>query len=233
MLAKLDEAPINRVTGRPLAAPLCNRSWKDIEQELIRERHEHHGLSWHIVRCIGKSDLYVIDWLQKLELESYYPKVREMRPIPKKQLSHRQREAGMSIMKPQIVPFFPRYVFVQFDMGKDGWRDIFKFVGVAGMVCHGQLPVWVPAGFLDRIRLREVGGAVPGKTPVNLIFKVGDQVRVQDGPFASFPGVVEEIMEKTLEDVDSETRIKVAVNIFGRPTPVDLELNQVEKIVSV
>lgn len=230
MLAKNDtDLPISHVTGKPLTMPLSNRSLEDIRAELARERQEHHGLSWHIVRCLGKSDVYVINWLEKLKIETYYPKVRELRPVPKKALSHRQRESGVTIIKPQIVPFFPRYIFVHFDMGKDGWRKIFDFVGVGGMAGYGELPIWVPESFLDRIRLREVGGAVPGKTPVKLIFEVGDEVMVSDGPFASFPGIVESILEKSIQDVDSETRIKVAVNLFGRQVPVDLEISQIEK----
>lgn len=232
MLANNDDLPISEITGKRLAKPLCNRPWSEIKAELEMEQRQRCGigLSWHIVHCVGKQDGYVLDWLKKLHFESYYPGVREMRPVPRKQLSHSQRNSGVTIMRPRIVPFFPRYIFVRFDMGRHGWREIFRFVGVAGMVCEGELPVWVPDGLIESIRGREVDGAVPGKTPAKLLFAVGDEVRVSEGPFASFPGVVEEIPDKPIEEVDSEVRIKVLVNIFGRPTPVSLEINQVEKL---
>ncbi len=227
-----EKMPCNPITGQPLSKPLCSRPWREVRAELAieQQRREGLGLTWHIVHTVGKQDQYVLDWLKKLKFDTYYPGVREMRPVPKKQLSHSQRQSGVLIMRPRVVPFFPRYMFVRFDMGVHGWREIFKFAGVAGMVCEGDLPVWVPDSLIDSIKMREVDGAVPGKTPAKMIFKIGDEVHVVQGPFASFPGVVEEIPDKAIEDVDSEDRIKVLVNIFGRPTPVSLEINQVEKL---
>lgn len=185
---------------------------------------------WHVVHCVGKTDKYVIDWLtEKFNFEVYYPAVREMRPVPHKKLSAKQRKSNIEILRPAVVPFFPRYVFVRFDMDRDNWREIFKFVGVGGMVCEGYLPVWVSDALIESIKKREVDGAVPGKTLARVIFSVGDHVRVTDGPFASFPGIVEKGLDVSIEELDTDTRIKVAVNLFGRPTPVDLELSQIEK----
>lgn len=187
-------------------------------------------MRWHVVHCIGRTDNAVLEWLHdRFEFETYYPAVREMRPVPRKKLSARQRGSGVVIMRPQVVPFFPRYVFVRFDMAKDNWREIFRFVGVGGMVCEGNLPVWVSDNLIAAIRKREVDGAVPGKTLARVIFEIGDEVRITDGPFASFPGIVETVLDVAIEDLDVDTRIRVAVNIFGRPTPVDLELSQIEK----
>lgn len=187
-------------------------------------------MRWHVVHCVGKTDRYVIEWLtEKFKFEIYYPVVQEMRPVPRNKLSAKQRQSDIEIMRPQRVPFFPRYVFVRFDMGKDNWREIFKFVGVGGMVCEGHLPVWVSDALITSIRAREVDGAVPGKTLARVIFAVGDEVVVQDGPFASFPGIVERGIDVSIEELDVDTRIRVAVNIFGRPTPVDLDLSQVKK----
>ncbi|SRR5216684_677493 len=230
MLARQDDdLPVSKITGKVLARPLCAKTWQQIKDELWTERHEHNGLSWHVVRCVGKNDGYVLDWLKKCKLETYYPRVREMRPLPKRQLSPSQRNAGVEVMKPQLVALCPRYPFVRFDIKRDDWHRIFEFAGIAGMVCEGNLPVWMPNRLIERIRLREVDGAVPGKTPAKLIFAIGDQVRVTTGPFAAFPGQIETILEKSIEDVDGETRIKVAVNLFGRPTPVELEASQIEK----
>jgi transcriptional antiterminator NusG len=202
--------------------------------EYVNRQYENEHMldatrRWYIVHSAGRSDGDVAKWLGKFKFETYYPSVREMRAVPRKRLSHKQRACGMSIMRPAVVPLFPRYLFVRFDMGKQDWRDVFKFAGAVGMVCEGDLPVYVPDVLIDSIRSREVDGAVPGKTSARLVFAIGDQVRVTDGPFASFPGIVERGLDIPIEELDADTRIKVAVNIFGRPTPVDLEISQVEK----
>lgn len=193
-------------------------------------RIETGPMRWHVVHCIGRTDQAVLEWLHdRFRFETYYPTVREMRPLPLRKLSARQRASGVQIMRPQVVPFFPRYVFVRFDMARNNWREIFKFAGVGGMICEGNLPVWVSDNLIASIRKREVDGAVPGKTLARVIFEIGDEVRVIDGPFASFPGIVENTLNLSIEDLDVDTRIRVAVNIFGRATPVDLELSQIEK----
>lgn len=225
-----DEQRINRFTGKPIAQPLTEASFADIQTGAAAARRTKGGFAWHIVHCVGVTDNHAIDWLNRFKFEHYYPAVREMRPVPKKQLSHKQRQSGIAIMRPRVVPFFPRYVFVRFDMGTDGWRELFKVAGVGGMVCEGQLPVWLPDALIEGIRSREIGGAVPGKTPARLIFSVGDNVRVADGPLASFNGVVQRLPDKAIEEIDPDDRIRVVVSIFGRATPVDLEISQIEKL---
>lgn len=185
---------------------------------------------WYLVQCAGKSDPYVLDWLGKLNFETYYPKVREMRPVPKRKLTQSQRTAVMQIMRPQVVPFFPRYVFVRFDIRSGVWRDIFAFAGVVGMHCHEDRPAPIADVLIDSLRARELEGAIPGKTPSKLIFKLGERVRVSDGPFASFYGTIEKLADVPIEQIDPDTRIKVAVDIFGRLTPVELEISQLEKL---
>jgi transcription termination/antitermination protein NusG len=213
-----------------LMAAENDRPWSEIERECADRRSRPRGLAWYIVHFIGKTDAHAIDWLRRCKIEHYYPSIREMRPMPRKKLSQRQRASGVEILRPQVVPLFPRYAFARFDMGTNGWREVFDFAGIGGMVCEGSLPVWVADRLIEQIRANEVDGAVPGKTIARIVFSPGDNVRVIDGPFAQFPGVVERGLDKTLAELDPEDRIKVAVNIFGRATPVDLELTQVEKL---
>jgi transcriptional antiterminator NusG len=185
---------------------------------------------WHLVQCAGKSDVYVLEWLKKLEFETYYPQVREMKPVPKRKLTQSQRKAEMRIMRPQVVPFLPRYVFVRFDLRRSAWRDIFGFAGVVGMHCNGDLPAPIADGLIDALRGNELDGAIPGKTPSRMIFRLGERVRVIDGPFASFYGTVERLANVPIEEIDPDTRIRVAVDIFGRATPVELEVSQISKL---
>lgn len=187
------------------------------------------GFAWYIVRSVGRTDEAVLDWLKRLNIETYYPKVLEMRALPKKKLSLAQRRSGEVIRKPQESALFPKYIFTHFDMGVSGWREIFKFAGVGGMVCCGDLPVFVPDSLIEGLKQREHNGAVPGHTVTRVLFNVGDNVMVTNGPFASFPGVVEMGLDKPIEELDPNDRIKVAVNIFGRATPVELEIWQVDK----
>lgn len=187
------------------------------------------GACWHVVHCVGRGDGQALDWLKKLGLEYYYPMIRELRPELRKKLSRKQRASGVSIMRPRLVPFMPRYTFVRFDMGRPGWREIFSFAGIGGMVCEGDLPVAVPDSLVASIRDREIDGAVPGKTPARMLFRLGERVRVSSGPFASFDAVIEKMPNVPIEEIDSDTRIRVAVGLFGGATPVELLIGQIEK----
>ena len=93
-------------------------------------------------------------------------------------------------------------------------QKVTGFLGTAGT------PVPVPEKEIDKIMGRIKEGSLVPKTQVS--FDVGEQVKVCEGPFASFSGLVEEVDEE-------KSRLKVSVSIFGRPTPIDLEYNQVEK----
>ena len=117
--------------------------------------------------------------------------------------------------------FFPGYVLVQMDMTDDTWhlvKDVPKVMGFIGGT--GDRPAPITDKEADAILQRMQEGVDKPKPKV--LFEPGEVVRVTDGPFNDFNGVVEE--------VDYEkSRLKVSVLIFGRSTPVDLEFGQVEK----
>lgn len=116
--------------------------------------------------------------------------------------------------------FFPGYVLVKMVMNDDTYHLIKETPKVTGFLGSGNKPMPVPQKEVDSIRgVMEDGEARPRST---VSFDVGESVRVTDGPFASFSGIVEDV------DEDAE-RLKVAVSIFGRSTPVELEFTQVEK----
>ena len=91
---------------------------------------------------------------------------------------------------------------------------------VTGFLGSGGSPVPVPEKEIDKIIGRIKEGSLAPEPKVS--FDIGEQVKVCEGPFASFNGMVEEVDEE-------KSRLKVSVSIFGRPTPIDLEYNQVEK----
>ena len=116
--------------------------------------------------------------------------------------------------------YFPGYVLVKLDLSKDIYHKIKNIQKVSGFLGPEGKPVPVSENEVKKImnQLNETE-ANPSS---GISFEIGEKVRVCDGPFASFNGLVEEIDEE-------KSRLKVSVSIFGRPTPVDLEFNQVEK----
>ena len=116
--------------------------------------------------------------------------------------------------------YFPSYVLVKMEMSKELYHMIKNIQKVTGFLGTTGTPVPVPEREIDKILGNIKEGTLAPKTKVS--FDVGEQVKVCEGPFASFNGLVEEVDEE-------KSRLKVSVSIFGRPTPVDLEYNQVEK----
>ncbi|MGH6761540.1 MAG: transcription termination/antitermination protein NusG [Phyllobacterium sp.] len=117
--------------------------------------------------------------------------------------------------------FFPGYVLVRADLTDDAYHLIKNTPKVTGFLGSDSKPVPISDREADQILMQVQEGVERPKASVS--FEVGEQVRVSDGPFASFSGVVQEVEEE-------RARLKVEVSIFGRATPVDLEFGQVEKV---
>jgi transcription termination/antitermination protein NusG len=116
--------------------------------------------------------------------------------------------------------FFPGYVLVKMELTDETWHLVRDTPKVTGFLGSKLRPSPISDAEAEQI-LKQTREGVEHKRPA-VLFEVGEQVRVADGPFTSFNGTVEEIDEE-------KGRVKVSVSIFGRSTPLDLEYGQVEK----
>lgn len=117
--------------------------------------------------------------------------------------------------------FYPGYVLVRMELNDDTWHLVKETPKVTGFIGSRQEPVAIPDAEAEKIIAQIKEGALKPKPKI--VFEVGDKVRVTEGPFTNFSGVVDEVKGE-------KGRVRVMISVFGRPTPVELEFSQLEKV---
>ena len=172
---------------------------------------------WYIVHTYSNFEKKVMESLKEQAAQKHLEDFFEQVIVPTEEVVEVRR--GRKIKSERR--FFPGYVLAKIDLTDEVFHLIKNTPKVTGFLGSGSKPVPISDIEANCI-LNQVAEGVE-RPKASIRFEVGEQVRVADGPFMSFSGQVEEVDEE-------RARLKVAVSIFGRPTPVELEYGQVEKV---
>lgn len=172
---------------------------------------------WYIVHAYSNFEKKVADAIREGAAQRGLSDLFEQILVPTEKFTEVRRGRKVDSER----KFFPGYVLVRMDMTDEAFHLIKNTPRVTGFLGSDNKPMPIPDREAMRI-MQQVEEGVDRPKP-SVSFEVGETVKVSDGPFASFSGLVEEVDEE-------RARLKVAVSIFGRATPVELEYGQVEKV---
>lgn len=174
-------------------------------------------MRWYIVHAYSNFEKKVAESIREQAAQRNLADQFEEILVPTEQVVEVRRGRKVSSER----KFFPGYVLVKCDLSDQVFSLIKNTPKVTGFLGADNKPMPISEAEAMRIKGQVAEGVERPKPSIS--FEIGETVRVADGPFASFNGVVEEVD-------DARSRLKVAVSIFGRPTPVELEFAQVEKV---
>src|SRR6188508_518393 len=172
---------------------------------------------WYIVHAYSNFENKVADSIREQSKQRGLADLFDEILVPKERVTEVRRGRKVSSER----KFFPGYVLVKMELTDEAYHLIKNTPKVTGFLGSGSKPIPVSEKEVSRI----IGAIEEGveRPKPTISFEIGEQVRVTDGPFASFNGSVEQVDEE-------RSRLRVTVSIFGRATPVELEYGQVEKI---
>jgi transcriptional antiterminator NusG len=172
---------------------------------------------WYIVHAYSNFEKQVASSIREQAMLRGIDKLFEEIMVPVEEVINVKKGRKVSSER----KFFPGYVLVKMEMTDQAYHLIKNTAKVSGFLGSNNKPMPISESEAMRI-IQQVQEGVDRPKP-SITFDIGEQVKVSDGPFASFNGMVEEV------DIE-RSRLKVAVSIFGRATPVELEYGQVEKV---
>jgi transcriptional antiterminator NusG len=175
------------------------------------------AMRWYIIHCYSGFENKVAQSIREQAAAQGMADLFEDVVVPTEEVVEMRRGQKVAAER----RFFPGYVLVKMEMNDHTWHLVRNTPKVTGFLGGGGRPVPITDAEAQRV-MRQVAEGIERPKP-SVVFEVGETVRVSDGPFTSFNGTVQEVDEE-------RARLKVAVSIFGRATPVELEYGQVEKV---
>lgn len=172
---------------------------------------------WYVVHVFSGSEKKMAQAIQEQALSNNLEDQIEDVLVPTEEVVEVRRGAKVQSER----KFFPGYILVKMDLTDAAWSLVQSQSRVTGFLGGKGRPIPITNSEAERL-LRQMDEGVE-RPATTITFDIGEEVRVVDGPFESFNGLVEEAD-------DEKARLKVTVSIFGRSTPVELEYSQVEKI---
>lgn len=174
------------------------------------------ALKWYILHTYSgfeeKVKTAMLERIKKAGQEEYFGEIL----VPTEQVV----EMIKGSKKTSARKFFPGYILLNVDLNDETWHTVRGTPKVTGFVGNDQNPVALPDEDASKIIGRVKDGALKPKPKV--LYETGDKVRVIDGPFSNFQGIIDTVYP-------DKGRVKVMVTIFGRETPVELEFIQITK----
>ena len=172
---------------------------------------------WYVVHVFSGSEKRVCQGIEEQVQSKKMEDLIEEVLVPTEEVVEIRRGAKIQSEK----KFFPGYILVKMEMTDESWHLIKAQPKVTGFLGGKGRPNAISSSEAKRL-IEQISEGIE-RPRSSIIYEIGEEVRVSEGPFQSFNGMVEEIDE-------DKSRLKVAVSIFGRSTPVDLEYSQVEKV---
>ena len=172
--------------------------------------------NWNIIQSYSSFENKVAKAIKEEATKAKLDDKIEEVLVPTQDVTEVRRGKRFQIKK----KYFPGYVLAKMDMNDQLYHLIKNIKKVSGFLGQKGVPIPVSEKEIEKLMGQIKDGVIDSKSGIS--YTIGEKVQVIDGPFASFTGLVEDIDE-------DKAKLKVSVSIFGRPTPVELEYNQVEK----